>query len=338
MLQKFYLCFGMTNAQLVRNAINQAGKEKMPFLFGVDFELEDGFFVKNPLQQSVIRFQIGDIGNCVQAADNCQEVFFEKNPVNYASFLEKFEVVRKGLSVGNSFLLNLTERTPVETNLSSEQIFELSEAPYKIFYPGKFVCFSPESFVHIKDGVIKSFPMKGTIDASVENAEKTLLDDYKERCEHYTIVDLIRNDLNRVAREVSVERFRYIDKVKTLKGEILQTSSEITGKLPDDYLSSLGDMLFELLPAGSISGAPKDSTLQIIREAEKQKRGYYTGIFGYFDGSTLESAVMIRFIELDNKQLYYRSGGGITINSCPEDEYKEMIEKVYLPIPPTRCL
>ena len=91
--------------------------------------------------------------------------------------------------------------------------------------PGRLVCFSPECFVRITDGVIRSYPMKGTIDAALPDAEARLLEDYKERCEHYTIVDLIRNDLNRIADRVRVERFRYVEKIATLRGEILQTSS-----------------------------------------------------------------------------------------------------------------
>jgi para-aminobenzoate synthetase component 1 len=85
------------------------------------------------------------------------------------------------------------------------------------------------------------------------------------------------------------------------------------------------------LPAGSISGAPKKKTIEIIRQAEITERGYYTGIFGIFDGSALDSGVMIRFIEQKNDQMIFRSGGGITVNSQPEQEYREMIDKVYVP-------
>ena len=96
-------------------------------------------------------------------------------------------------------------------------------------------------------------------------------------------------------------------------------------------LSRIGNIIFELLPAGSISGAPKPSTLDIIKRAEGQKRGFYTGVFGYFDGETLDSAVMIRFIEKQKDGFYFRSGGGITINSDMRSEYQEVLEKVYLP-------
>ena len=174
--------------------------------------------------------------------------------------------------------------------------------------------------------------MKGTIDATIPGAERLLLLNLKEQCEHNTIVDLIRNDISTIATQVQVERFRYIEKIKTFQGEILQTSSEITGRLPGGYLSRLGDTIFKLLPAGSISGAPKPATIALIRKAERQPRGFYTGIFGYFDGVNLDSAVMIRYIEKEGENYYFRSGGGITAQSKPEEEYREILQKIYLPI------
>ena len=233
---------------------------------------------------------------------------------------------------GNSFLTNLTVKTPIRVNLSLEEIFLQSQAKYKVLLPNRMVCFSPESFIRISGGEIFSYPMKGTIDATLPEAAKQLLENYKEECEHYTITDLIRNDLNMIAEKVRVKRFRYVENIKTLKGEILQTSSEITGQLPAGWESQLGNLIFRLLPAGSISGAPKTATLKLIREAERIPRGYYSGVFGYFDGTDLDSAVMIRYIEKEGEHYYFRSGGGITINSKAEEEYREVLEKIYLQI------
>jgi para-aminobenzoate synthetase component 1 len=174
--------------------------------------------------------------------------------------------------------------------------------------------------------------MKGTIDAAVPNAAQRILDDEKERAEHTTIVDLIRNDLSQVATRVTVNRFRYLDELRTSHKNLLQVSSEIVGELPDDYLSRLGSIFVTLLPAGSVSGAPKVKTLEIIRQAEGEKRGYYTGIFGYFNGQQLDSGVMIRFLENQDGTYYYRSGGGITTQSQVDAEYQETIDKVYVPL------
>ena len=209
-----------------------------------------------------------------------------------------------------------------------------------------FVCFSPETFVRIKGGRIYSYPMKGTLDASLPNAEKQLMEDRKEAAEHATIVDLIRNDLSRVAENVRVDKYRYIDVLHTNKGDILQTSSEISGRLPEDYPHHLGEILDAQLPAGSITGAPKDKTMQIIQEAEGYDRGFYTGIMGIYDQGELNSAVMIRFIEeevfpskTENRmnyeairKLYFKAGGGITSKSDCRKEYEEVIQKIYLPI------
>ena len=110
-------------------------------------------------------------------------------------------------------------------------------------------------------------------------------------------------------------------------------SSELRGRLPLDYARRLGVLLFRLLPAGSVTGAPKKKTVDILREAENYSRGFYTGVMGYFDGKDLDSAVMIRFLEQEaGGKLVFKSGGGITFLSDVRDEYEEMKRKVYVPI------
>ena len=252
-------------------------------------------------------------------------------PLSLGAYKKRFSIVKRGLRYGNSFLTNLTISTPIETPLSLVEIFRRSSSPYALYLPGRFVCFSPETFVRIEGQTIVSCPMKGTIDAALPDAASRILSDPKERCEHDTIVDLIRNDLGRVAEKVEVARYRYIDTVEGHNGSVLQVSSQIAGRLPSGYQERLGDVILDLLPAGSVSGAPKEATLQLIREAERAPRGYYTGIFGYFDGEIVDSAVLIRYIEQRNGKLYYRSGGGITINSRCRSEYREALQKVYLP-------
>ena len=108
-------------------------------------------------------------------------------------------------------------------------------------------------------------------------------------------------------------------------------SSEIEGLLPNDYMSRMGDILFSLLPAGSITGSPKIKAKDYIHLAEVEPRGYYCGIAGYFDGQKLDTAVLIRFIEIKDSNMYYRSGGGLTSHSICEKEYQEVLNKIYLP-------
>lgn len=237
----------------------------------------------------------------------------------------------KHLRYGNSFLTNFTCETPIQTEANLQQIYNAVQAKYKIQFQQHWVCFSPETFIQIKNQQLFSFPMKGTIDASLPHAEQQLLSDEKEMAEHYTIVDLLRNDMSVVGHHVRVNRFRYLDTIHTRGKNLLQMSSEIVADLPEDYLEHLDDLIFSMLPAGSISGAPKQKTIEIIREAENYQRGFYTGTAYYFDGNDLDSCVLIRFIEQQEKQLVYKSGGGITTQSEAEKEYQEMLDKIYIP-------
>ncbi len=255
-----------------------------------------------------------------------------KRYVDRAAYSQAFAVVQSHQRAGNSYLTNLTFPTGVELSTDLRTCFFAVSAPYRIYVPGRFLCFSPETFVTIDRGVIRSYPMKGTIDASIPNARRRLLEDEKESAEHITIVDLIRNDLGRVARRVWVERFRYLDRIESRGRPLLQMSSEIAGELPDDWRANLGTVLSELLPAGSITGAPKRKTCRIIEEAETEERGYYTGVAGFFDGDRVDSCVLIRFLEQGSHGIRYRSGGGVTIYSDEEAEYQELCHKIYLPV------
>ena len=319
----------------IKSKINEAGKSKIPFLFGVDFEMSEGFFVPNPLEQHDILFDFEGVGNAKAYTGEIPDFHFEGFPENFQTYQQRFNKVMSGLRRGNSYLTNLTIKTPVRSSLPLRDIFTYSRAMYRLYLPDKFVCFSPERFVKISSGKIFTYPMKGTISAGIENAAGIILNDKKETAEHATIVDLLRNDLSRVAANVNVNRFRYIDTLKTNNGEILQVSSEIEGTLAGNYLENLGSLIFDLLPAGSVSGAPKNATLRIIREAEREQRGFYTGIAGYFDGNSLNTCVLIRFIEQQGDKLFFRSGGGITANSICENEYREAVQKIYLPFQPT---
>ncbi|MDD4829974.1 MAG: aminodeoxychorismate synthase component I [Bacteroidales bacterium] len=311
--------------------MNILGKERKPFLFIVDFEKENGYVVEDPFNQQDVLFQLNSISNSFCQVNDLVFAGLMAEPKSSEEYNCQFGVVREGLQRGDSFLANLTIKTKVDINISLEDVFQMANSKYKLLVRDKFVCFSPECFVRIENNRISTFPMKGTIDCSIENAKDVILNDYKETCEHNTIVDLMRNDLNIIASNVRVERFRYIDELKTSRGNILQVSSEISGDLDYDYYSELGNLIFNLLPAGSVSGAPKASTLKIIQDAEKEKRGFYTGVFGLFDGLNLDSAVIIRYIENKDDKYYFRSGGGVTINSKSKDEYQEAINKIYLP-------
>lgn len=313
--------------------LNTWGERKIPFLFMVDFELEKPQAWKlSEIKQEDIKYNIHGFTNVGVANFRSSAASIKVWPNPFAGYEKKFNYVFQQLQQGYSFLVNLTDATRIETESTLAALFEKSNARYKLLYKDEFLVFSPEIFVQIRNEKIFSFPMKGTIDASTPSAREKILADQKELAEHVTIVDLIRNDISQVASNVKVERFRYTEEIKTKDKTLLQVSSEIVGDLAPNYSSRIGDLIMSLLPAGSVSGAPKFKTLEIIREAEKKKRGYYTGVFGYFDGVNLDSGVMIRFIEKEGDQLFYRSGGGITTQSNAKSEYQELIDKVYVPI------
>lgn len=319
--------------------MNDLGKEGCPFIFVINY-LQDASYIDevSRVDPAEILYDFNGISNQFYAyrttIDSSSEnaVRWEFSPESFESYKRSFSIVRQNILGGNSFLTNLTCRSLLDTNLSLKDIFLRSQAKYKLWIKDHFTVFSPEIFVRIKDGKISSFPMKGTIDASSPYAAQDLLNDSKEAAEHATIVDLIRNDLSMVADKVNVSRYRYIDELQTHCGKILQTSSEIEGVLPVNYPEILGEILFKLLPAGSITGAPKKKTMEIIKNSETYDRGFYTGVMGYYDGLNLDSAVMIRFVEQEEGRLFFKSGGGITCRSEVESEYNEMIQKIYVPI------
>lgn len=313
--------------------MNRYGAEKCPFFFMVDFLQENALVI--PLEQiatSEIQFAIPGFSAQHEYLAATEGISVNHKGYSQNTYTSQIQNVIKNIKQGNSFLVNLTCQTSIDLNASLEEVYFHSEAKYKLWYKNKFVVFSPETFVTIRNGLISSYPMKGTIDASVPHAREVILNSPKERAEHYTIVDLIRNDLSMVAEEVTVKRFRYIDEINTDRGALLQVSSEIEGKLPIEYNKNIGDILFKLLPAGSITGAPKNKTMEIIRSTETYERGFYTGVFGVFDGFNMDSAVMIRFIEHTPEGYVYKSGGGITALSKVDDEYNELLEKIYVPV------
>ena len=313
--------------------MDQWAAEGIPFLFILDFELKAPMVI--PLldidsdHASGIQFQINKVKS--STSSNAQDIRFSKIPVSFEQYQRGFDQVLKAIKAGDTYLLNLCYSTQMTGLPSLKEIFDVVSAPYKLYVPGKFVVFSPEQFVSIQEGIIRTYPMKGTIDASLPDAEATLLADIKEQEEHATVVDLLRNDLSIVSRKVTVDQYRYITKISTPTKSLLQCSSAISGILEDEFAGKPGSIMHALLPAGSVTGAPKKKTVELITAIELEPRGYYTGIFGVFDGKNLDSAVMIRLIEERGDGYYYRSGGGITYRSVAEQEYQEVLDKVYIP-------
>ncbi len=312
--------------------INKLAENRIPFLLIVDFEMKRPLLYRIDELPKNIHFSTPGYSTAFSHHDKSGDFSFHANPLSYKNYLSAFNQVRENALAGRTYLCNLTFPSALKSNLNLRDIYSRSQAKYKLLMEDRFVVFSPETFVQIKNAEIRSFPMKGTIDANIPGAREILLNDEKEMAEHVTIVDLIRNDMSICASRVRLEKYRYIDTLVTSHKKLLQVSSVIAGDLARDWYSSLGEIIFSMLPAGSVSGAPKPETLRIIRDAEGIERGYYTGIMGYFDGKEFDSGVLIRYIENQDGNLTYRSGGGITFLSKPEQEYQELIDKIYVPL------
>lgn len=309
-----------------KSKLNNLGKSKTPFLFIVDFNLEN--FVVN-IDLKKIKYKI-DLKQNFKNKIIHKKITFNKFPISFNEYKKGFEKIIKSIQNGDTYLLNFTQPTKIETNLSLEEIFYNSNSKFKVYVEDKFVSFSPERFIEINNNKISTYPMKGTIDKSIENAKSKILNNKKEMAEHTMVVDLLRNDLNIVTKKIFVERFRYIDEIKTKDKILLQVSSKVSGFLEENWQSRVGDLLLDLLPAGSITGTPKKKTVDIIKEVEKYDRGFFSGVCGVFDGESLDSFVLIRYIEENDGIKTYKSGGGITIDSDVESEYDELMDKVYL--------
>ncbi len=309
------------------NRINALGAKKEPFLVISDFKATHlNVIPLSELESHDIEFCISEDSKVIK-----HEHFLQKTPVSFNEYKKKFDYVQEKIKSGETYLLNLTQATKIESSLSLKEIYAHANAHYKLRFKDEFVCFSPEKFVRIKDNKIHTYPMKGTIDASLPNAKDEILQNQKEMAEHIMVVDLLRNDLSIVSKNVQVEEFRYITEIEAGDKKLLQVSSHISGELSQNWHSNLGNILSSLLPAGSISGTPKRSTLQIIDDIEGYERGYFSGIFGIYDGESFDSGVMIRFIQKQKDAYIYKSGGGVTLDSDAKLEYNELLDKVYLP-------
>ena len=322
------------NREEAKQRMNDLAEQAVPFLFIMDYEAKRAVVEpESEVDANELKYCFNGIGNATQTSHPTNnDIEWRIEPPTEAEYQHSFNIVRNAMLAGNSYLANLTCRVGLQTNLSLLDLYHAANAHYRLWMKDKLVCFSPETFVKISQGKISSYPMKGTAeDVSPLSAEQLLANE-KEAAEHATIVDLIRNDLSMVASNVRVERYRYVERLNTHRGPLLQTSSEIKGQLMPHLMQRPGDVIFSQLPAGSITGAPKKKTVEIIAEAENYHRDFYTGVMGRWDNGELDSAVMIRFIDQHDGKLYFKAGGGITAKSNWKDEYHEVIEKVYAPI------
>ncbi|MBE6471014.1 MAG: anthranilate synthase component I [Coriobacteriaceae bacterium] len=208
----------------------------------------------------------------------------------------------------------------------------LNPSPYMFYFASsdmEVAGASPETLVKLEDGVLHTFPLAGTRPRGATPAqdaalEAELLADEKELAEHNMLVDLGRNDLGKIARfgSVEVEKYQSIERFS----HVMHIGSTVRGLIDDAH--DAVDAVDAILPAGTLSGAPKIRACQIINDLENNKRGIYGGAIGYLDFTgNLDTCIAIRLAFKKNGKVFIRSGAGIVADSVPEKEYRECINK-----------
>jgi anthranilate synthase component 1 len=208
----------------------------------------------------------------------------------------------------------------------------INPSPYMFYFSGddiEVAGASPETLVKCEDGILHTFPLAGTRPRGRDEAEdmeleKELLADEKELAEHNMLVDLGRNDIGKVScfGSVEVEKYMSVEKFS----HVMHIGSTVKGKLHEE--KTVLDAVDAILPAGTLSGAPKIRACEIINELENNKRGIYGGAIGYisFTGN-LDTCIAIRIAFKKNGKVFVRSGAGIVADSVPENEYVESLNK-----------
>ena len=260
--------------------------------------------------------------------------------IHFSEYSTAIEKIKNEIKNGNTYEVNYTYDFEIEnkSNHSNIEIYEhfLSEqkTPYNTFIENEYetlLSFSPELFFELEGNHITTKPMKGTIKRGKTEKEdlqlKTYLQqDEKNRSENVMIVDLLRNDLGRIAQtgSVKVTKLFEIETHKTLH----QMTSQIEADLKED--TTLYDIFNAIFPCGSITGAPKISTMQIIDSVEFGKRGIYCGAIGLITPQSTTFSVPIRILQKPNNQnkFQYRVGGAVVWDSTAQDEWEETYTKI----------
>ena len=251
-------------------------------------------------------------------------------------FCKMVEKAKNYIYEGDIFQVVLSNRLEADFEgslLNTYRVLRtINPSPYMFYFSGddiEVAGASPETLVKLEDGVLHTFPLAGTRPRGKTREEdlaleRELLADEKERSEHNMLVDLGRNDIGKISRfgSVEVEKYMSIERFS----HVMHIGSTVRGELRDDC--KVTDAVDAILPAGTLSGAPKLRACEIINELENNKRGIYGGAIGYIDFTgNLDTCIAIRIAYKKNGKVFVRSGAGIVADSVPENEYRECINK-----------
>lgn len=266
------------------------------------------------------------------SAPNC-EITSNFTRENYYEAIEKAKDL---IGRGDIYQVNLSQRfgcdiegDPFRLYLRLREINPAPFAAYLNFDKFKIISASPERFLRIDRRDVETRPIKGTRPRGAGDKEDLLLKDEllssaKDRAEHIMIVDLERNDIGRICEYGSVRPTEFI--IVETYSTVHHLVSTVAGKLKDGV--DIVDCLKNCFPGGSITGAPKIRSMEVIEELEPTKRGIYTGSIGYVDFcGNADLSIVIRTIVIKDERAYFQVGGGIVADSDPEGEYQETLDK-----------
>ena len=251
-------------------------------------------------------------------------------------YCEMAEKAKTYIREGEIFQIVLSNRLSAEFEgslLNTYRVLRtMNPSPYMFYFSGTDVEVagaSPETLVKLENGILHTFPLAGTrprgiTEAEDQRLEMELLSDEKEIAEHNMLVDLGRNDLGKISEfgSVHVEKLHSIEKFS----HVMHIGSTVSGKIREGFDGF--DAIEAVLPAGTLSGAPKIRACQLIGELESNKRGIYGGAIGYIDFTgNMDTCIAIRIAYKKNGTVFVRSGAGIVADSVPEREYEECINK-----------
>lgn len=285
-----------------------------------------------------------DIDAIIDIIKNGEEAEFAKGKMtsDYRKLFEKedfcamVEKAKNYIYEGDIFQVVLSNRLEADFEGSLFDTYRvlrtINPSPYMFYFSGDDVEVagaSPETLVKLENGVLHTFPLAGTRPRGKDMEEdlaleKELLADEKERAEHNMLVDLGRNDIGKISKfgSVSVEKYMSIERYS----HVMHIGSTVRGELSDSRHEI--DAIDAILPAGTLSGAPKIRACEIINELENNKRGIYGGAIGYVDFTgNLDTCIAIRIAFKKNGKVFVRSGAGIVADSVPENEFTECINK-----------
>ncbi|MGN0621008.1 MAG: anthranilate synthase component I [Porcipelethomonas sp.] len=259
-----------------------------------------------------------------------------KSNVTKEEFINNVNIAKKHIVDGDIFQIVLSQRFEIDNPPDSFNVYRMLRAtnpsPYLYYFTSRdyqIAGASPEMLVSVMNGIVKTKPIAGTVPRGKTPKEDAVLEkklnaDPKERAEHTMLVDLGRNDVGKVSKfgTVEVESFMKTEKYS----KVMHLVSDVKGELRDDKTAL--DALMAVLPAGTLSGAPKVRAMELIDELENKRRGLYGGTVGYigFDGN-IDTCIAIRTVLFKNSKAYVQAGAGIVHDSIPEKEYEETRNK-----------